>query len=263
MRTISPKHIVVYSQCPTKAFLMLKSEEPFEQTEFDKLLLKFQTQAYDKYCNNFTDIQDYKDSILKKGFEVIKDCNINLTEFDFDSKLIFKNEGKSSLGKFFYEPVIFLGSNQILKENRLELAYLCFLLEKIQNKFPDKGKIIDKESGKHRVELTKLKKPLKSIISEIQSFDQEPPKLILNRLCSQCSFENICKTQAQKEDNLSLLDRITPKQINKLEKKGIFTVKQLSFIYKPRRRNKKVRNPPISYKPELQALAIRSTLVLI
>ena len=113
---------------------MLKSEEPFEQTEFDKLLLKFQTQAYDKYCNNFTDIQDYKDSILKKGFEVIKDCNINLTEFDFDSKLIFKNEGKSSLGKFFYEPVIFLGSNQILKENRLELAYLCFLLEKIQNK---------------------------------------------------------------------------------------------------------------------------------
>jgi len=57
---------------------------------------------------------------------------------------------------------------------------------------------------------------------------------------------------------LSLLDRITPKQINKLEKKGIFTVKQLSFIYKPRRRNKKVKNPPILYKPELQALAIRT-----
>ena len=78
----------------------------------------------------------------------------------------------------------------------------------MQNKFPDKGLIIDKEGSKHRVELTKLKKPLKSIISEIQSFDQAPPKLILNRHCSQCSFENICKPQAQKEDNLSLLDRI-------------------------------------------------------
>jgi predicted RecB family nuclease len=258
MRTISPKHIVAYSQCSTKAFLMLKSEEPFEPTEYDNLLLKFQTSAFDNYCNNFTDIQDYKDGILKKGFEIIKDCNVNLTEFDFQSKLIFKNESKSSLGKFFYEPVIFLGSNQIAKENRLELAYLGFLFDKIQNKFPDKGIIIDKEGGKHRVELTKLKKPLKSIISEIQSFDQTPPKLILNRHCSQCSFENICKTQAQKEDNLSLLDRITPKQINKLEKKGIFTVKQLSFIYKPRRRNKKVKNPPILYKPELQALAIRT-----
>ena len=259
MRTISPKHIVAYSQCPTKAFLMSKSEEPFEQTEYDKLLLKFQTQAFDKYCNNFTDIQDYKDGILKKGFEVIKDCSINLAEFHFQSKLIFKNEGKSSLGKFFNEPVIFLGSNQISKESRLELAYLGFLLEKIQNKFPDKGIIIDKEGGKHRVELTKLKKPLKSIICEIQSFDQAPPKLILNRHCSQCPFENICKRQAQKEDNLSLLDRITPKQISKLEKKGIFTVKQLSFIYKPRRQNKKVKNPPILYKPELQALAIRTT----
>jgi predicted RecB family nuclease len=210
------------------------------------------------YCNNFTDIQDYKDGVLKKGFEIIKDSSINLAEFDFQSKLILKNEGKSSLGKFIYEPVVFIGSKQIAKENRLELAYLGFLLEKIQNKFPDKGLIIDKEGGKHRVELTKLKKSLKSIIAEIQSFDQTAPKLILNRHCSQCSFENICKAQAQKDDNLSLLDRITPKQINSLEKKGIFTIKQLSFIYKPRRRNKKVRNPPVLYKPELQALAIRT-----
>lgn len=258
MQTISPKHIVAFSQCPTKAFLMFKSEEPFEPTEYDKLLLKFQANTFDNYCNNFTDIQNYKEGILKKGFEIVKDCNINLVEFNFQSKLIRKNEGKSSLGKFFYEPTLFLSSNQISKENRLELAYLGFLLEKMQNKFPDKGLIIDKEGSKHRVELTKLKKPLKSIISEIQSFDQAPPKLILNRHCSQCSFENICKPQAQKEDNLSLLDRITPKQINKLEKKGIFTVKQLSFIYKPRRRNKKVKNPPILYKPELQALAIRT-----
>ncbi len=136
---------------------MLKSEEPFEQTEYDKLLLKLQTQAFDKYCSNFTDVQDYEDGILKKGFEIIKDCNINLAEFDFQSKLIFKSEGKSSLGKFFYEPAIFLGSNQIAKENRLELAYLSFLLEKIQNKFPDKGLIIDKNGSKHRIELTKLK----------------------------------------------------------------------------------------------------------
>ena len=138
------------------------------------------------------------------------------------------------------------------------MAYLGFLLEKIQNKFPDKGLIIDKRGNKHRVELTKLKKALTTIISEIQDFEQTPPKLILNRHCQECPFENHCKIQAQKEDNLSLLARITPKQINKLEKKGIFTIKQLSFIYKPRRRNKKVKNPPVLYKPELQALAIRT-----
>lgn len=259
MRAISPKHIVAYSHCPTKAFLMLKSEELLEPTKYDNLLLKFQTKAFENNCNNFTgDIQYYKNGILKKGIEAIRNCDINLIDFDFQSRLILKREGKSSFGRFFYEPVVFIGSNQIGKEDRLELAYLGFLLEKIQNKFPDKGLIIDKEGDNHRIELTNLKKPLKLIISEIQNFDKEQPRLILNRHCSQCSFEGICKAKALKEDNLSLLDRITSKQLDKLEKKGIFTVKQLSFIHKPRRRNKKVKNPPVLYKPELQALAIRT-----
>ncbi len=255
---ISSKHIVAYSQCPRKAFLMLNSFETFDMTEYENLLLKFQKQAFETYHTKLTNIEDYKEGILKKGFEVIKDCNINLEDFNFQSKLIIKNEGKSSLGKFFYEPIVFIGTNQVALENRLELAYLGFLLEKIQKKFPDKGLIIDKKGNRHRVELAKLKKPIKTIISEIQDFEQTPPKLILNRHCQECPFEKHCKTEAQKEDNLSLLARITPKQINKLEKKGIFTIKQLSFIYKPRRRNKKVRNPPILYKPELQALAIRT-----
>jgi hypothetical protein len=73
-------------------------------------------------------------------------CNINLNDFHFHSKLLIKNEGKSSFGKFFYEPVVFLGTNQIAIENRLELAYLGFLLEKIQNKYPEKGLIIDKRA---------------------------------------------------------------------------------------------------------------------
>jgi predicted RecB family nuclease len=259
MLSISPKHIVAYSQCPMKAFLMLNSEVSFDSTEYENLLLKFQNKIFEVYHTKLNNVEDYKEGILKSGFEYIKDCNIHLSDFSFYCKLIIKNEGKSSLGKFFYEPVIFLGTNQIAKENRLELAFLAFLLEKIQNKFPDKGLVIDKKGNRHRVELAKLKKPIKTIISEIQDFEQTPPKLILNRHCQECPFEKHCKTQAQKEDNLSLLARITPKQINKLEKKGIFTIKQLSFIYKPRRRNKKVRNPPILYKPELQALAIRTT----
>ena len=61
MRTISPKHIVAHSQCPTKAFLMFKSEVPLEPTEYDKLVLKFQAKAFAKYCDNLTEIQDYQD----------------------------------------------------------------------------------------------------------------------------------------------------------------------------------------------------------
>ena len=69
----------------------------------------------------------------------------------------------------------------------------------------------------------------------------------------------MCREKAVQEDNLSLLDGIaTQKAINKYEKKGLFTVKQLSYTFKPRKRKKRVKNPPpVIHKPELQALAIR------
>ncbi|WP_298349151.1 IS66 family transposase [Runella sp.] len=258
MKSITSEHIAAYLRCPRKAFLMLNSSETYQLTNYETLLQSFQNQAFEEYLQKSPDIQGYNNGILKKGFEVIRHCRQHIEGFEFESPILVKNEGKSALGKFYYEPALFLGTNLISKENRLELAFLGYLLEKIQNKFPEKGVIIDKSGGKHRVELSKLKKQIKAVVAEIQDFEANPPKLLLNKHCSQCSFETFCKTQAQKEDNLSLLDRITIKQISKLEKKGIFTVKQLSFIYKPRRRNKRVKNPPISYKPELQALAIRT-----
>ena len=58
---------------------------------------------------------------------------------------------------------------------------------------------------------------------------------------------------------MSLLDRITPPLIKKYHKKGIFTVKQLSFLFRPRRRRK--RPPRATFSPELQALAIRTNKI--
>jgi predicted RecB family nuclease len=47
--------------------------------------------------------------------------------------------------------------------------------------------------------------------------------------------------------------------IRQYEKKGIFTVKQLSYLFRPRKRKKRAKNPPpTTHKIELQALAIRT-----
>ena len=58
---------------------------------------------------------------------------------------------------------------------------------------------------------------------------------------------------------MTLLDRMTPPLIRKNNKKGIFTVKQLSFLFRPRRRRK--RRPSAVFSPELQALAIRTNKI--
>src|SRR5262249_33395212 len=68
-----------------------------------------------------------------------------------------------------------------------------------------------------------------------------------------------CTELAIKDDNLSRLERITPPLIKKYNKKGIFTVKQLSFLFRPRRRRK--RPPRTTFTPELQALAIRTNKI--
>jgi predicted RecB family nuclease len=80
---------------------------------------------------------------------------------------------------------------------------------------------------------------------------------MLNKHCPSCPFRDSCLEQAEREDNLSLLDRMTPKLMRKYHDKGIFTVTQLSYLYKPRRSRKKGKHP-VRHSLELQASAIRT-----
>ena len=51
---------------------------------------------------------------------------------------------------------------------------------------------------------------------------------------------------------------MTPKSWQKYHKRGIFTVKQLSYLYRPKRRRRNKKKTFSRHKPELQALAIRT-----
>ena len=257
MLIIKSNHIAAYFTCPRKAYLLLFSDQKPVSTEFELLQVKAKEITTEAYYRK-TEIHLYKGSDLKKGMSAVWDTSVNLDHFEFNCQVLLKREGKSFLGNHYYEPGFFLGTNKISEENRMELAFLCLLLEKIQGKFPDKAFFINKTGEQKRVKLDRFKEEVNVAINDIQEFNVREPKLMLNKHCPQCSFLNLCKTQAIKEDNLTLLDRITPKQINKLEKKGIFTLKQLSYIYRPRRKSKHAKNSVITFKPELQALAIRT-----
>src|SRR6266702_4231543 len=67
----------------------------------------------------------------------------------------------------------------------------------------------------------------------------------------------------KRRDDLSLLDRMTPKAMRRYHNKGIFTVRQLSFVFKPRRRRRRRAAPPPHHDFEVQALAIRTGKVYI
>jgi len=87
--------------------------------------------------------------------------------------------------------------------------------------------------------------------------DSGEPSLILNKHCSICEYSASCKEKAEIDGNMSLLDRATSKAIEKYKKKGIFTIQQLSYLYKPRRRKKQAKQL-VAHNLELQALALRT-----
>ncbi len=68
---------------------------------------------------------------------------------------------------------------------------------------------------------------------------REPPPLLLNKHCAVCDFQQRCRGLAIGRDDLSLLSAMTGKERTKFHSKGIFSITQLSYGYRPRRRKRK------------------------
>jgi predicted RecB family nuclease len=111
----------------------------------------------------------------------------------------------------------------------------------------------------------------RQIIDSIRAIDrtQEPPPLVLNRHCAVCDFQPRCRGVAIDRDDLSLLSAVTAKDRAKCKAKGISTITQLSYGYRPRRRKRtkpdaeraaksaKPVNPAAKNDHKLRALAIK------
>lgn len=100
-----------------------------------------------------------------------------------------------------------------------------------------------------------VRKRLAKIIALLAS--PAPPDLVLNRHCAECEFQARCRKLAVEKDDLSLLANMSAKERQKLRSKGIFTVTQLSYTFRPRRRPKRQRDKREKYHHALKALAIR------
>ena len=99
-------------------------------------------------------------------------------------------------------------------------------------------------------------------LKELQRAEQ-PPMLNLNRHCQVCVYQRRCHTQAIGEDNLSLLRGISEAEMGRLRKKGIFTINQLSYTFRPRRIKKRAKNSAHPHYFALQARALREKTVFV
>jgi len=168
------------------------------------------------------------------------------------------SQGRGRAAQFI--PVRFIFFNKLTKEDRLLAAFDALVLSEMVGQEVGASKIV------HGDGYATLKVKVASLLGTVRKLNGKmsvllasgsPPDLILNRHCGECEFRDSCRQKAVEQDDLSLLTGMSAKERQTLRSKGIFTVTQLSYTFRPRRRPKRLRDRREKYHYSLKALAIR------
>src|SRR6266702_406169 len=272
--TLTSEIVVAYSQCPRKAFFLLCTDEQGMLHEYMCILEQQKSLNQIDYMNmlnvlKLTSLEEKSHSVTDLAHEgnlVIK-ATLKTEGLEAYCDVLTQVESSSSPGGSSYESTIVVGTYSISKEQELELVFTGYVLGQMQKKLPEAGHIVRMGGQVDELKLEPQYKGLKRYLDPLQAWldgaSVNPPPAILNKHCPSCQFRTLCREKAEKEDDLSLLDRMTPKIMQRYHKKGIFTVKQLSYAFKPRRSRKQTKKTTTPHKLELQALAVRTNKIYI
>jgi predicted RecB family nuclease len=264
---ITTEIIQAYAVCPRKAFLSLhpdpgsasRASHPYVQILEQRASVN-RARHMEAIQQQFRDARPYDPNLLGDGRSALIDAIIRTGDLEAHCDSLSKVKAKSLLGRYGYEPTIVVGTQSLTLEQKTAISFAGYVLGQIQHHLPAAGTLVNREGQTRRIHLTGSYKNIGTMIDAMRGWlansSVEPPPIVLNKNCPYCPFRNECTERAIKDSNLSLLDRMTPKLIKKYQKRGIFTVQQLSFLFRPKRSRKKPRCAKFS--PELQALALRT-----
>jgi predicted RecB family nuclease len=171
-----------------------------------------------------------------------------------------------------FVPILFVPWNKPGLSDRLVVCFGALALSQTTGSLAETGTVIYGE-GHHRktVKIADHAIRTRQIIDAISGtcHSSEPPPLVLNRHCAACDFQPRCRGLAVGRDDLSLLSAMTDKERAQSNAKGIFTITQLSYGYRPRRRKRKRpdtersmrANPMARNDHKLKALAVKKNQI--
>lgn len=270
---ISDRLFLDYLQCKHKAFLKLSGKIGVK-SDFEK----YQDENHAEYCRRARERLSLADGntlppAVNSSFKEIKKQNPSVAagisiSNDKHSLILDAAElaSKSSPRKSVYNPIFFLPHQKISKQHKLLLAFYGSALGHEQKIVPASGRIIfGNDFSSTRVKLSSLIKTVGKIEKEITNMidKQTAPPLRLSDHCKVCEFQELCYAAAKEKDDLSLLKGLSGKEIDTLNKRGIFTVTQYSYTFRPRRAKKMESRQILKHHHSLNALAIRTQTIYI
>jgi predicted RecB family nuclease len=267
--TVTSRLLEAYVKCTTKCFLRSRSEA-YEGNPYanwvDNQNKSYRVGALDRFKNGVpshdcsrspTSAEDLKTAEWRLAVELVARAEDLESRIDAVERVPTQGPGRPSQ----FVPIRFFANNKLTRENKILIAFDALVLSKVLGRDVSLGKIIhgDAYAALNVKMIPPLAADVRKLIGKIRVLltDQTPPDLVLNRHCNECEFQLRCRQKATEKDDLSQLPRIAMKDRKKLHGKGIFTVTQLSYTFRPRRRPKRHASKREKYHHSLKALAIR------
>ena len=272
--TITSAFFEAYLKCPTKCFLRSLGESGTGNAYAD--WVKSQSNSYrsaaiarlkDGIAKNDCVTSPLDRTALKSAkWQLATDTKVCGPDIESAIHAVERVSRNTPGRPAQFIPVRSVFTNKVSRHDGLLLGFDSLVLSEALGRDVKLGKII------HGDDLVTLRVNTSALESEVRKINatiaallsgKEPPDLVLNRHCSECEFQTRCRQKAIGTDDLSLLAGMKEDERNRYRSKGIFTVKQLSYTFRPRRTPKRTKNPARPRYPALQALAIRENTVYV
>lgn len=159
-------------------------------------------------------------------------------------------------GKKNIIPIFITPFEKVTKADKLFIALQASFIQSEYNLYSESCKIIyGKNLNQTKFGLSLFTKNTKKIINELNKIlsTSSAPAFFKNGHCQICEFQKSCLDKLIERDDLSLLAGLKPQEIISKNNRGVFSVKQLSYTFRPKRNPYRKRK----FLPELKALAIR------
>ena len=235
-----------YLRCPTKSHLFCRpdlpaattgqkrrpEEDPFQQGGSSRL--RASVPDHEVYTGTPT-----AETIKRKMYRMILDYTALATDLraHLHGLELVHAAGTKNLSVDQYIPIRFVSAERISVVHRFLLAFDALVFSQaVSTPLPHTGKLVHGRGySTTTVLLTPLYAKVRSVIAAIwaQQASPTPPPIVLNKHCAQCQYASRCRQIAMEADDLSLLAKISTKERQGYHEKGIFTVKQLSYTFRP------------------------------
>jgi predicted RecB family nuclease len=264
---ISNEVIESFLKCKYKAYL--KSNNTIGlKTEYELLEQELHHEYKTKFYNNIRvnsdipilPIWNFREKAQVNMPTYVFDPRLQSKEFDIGFEALELSPNESSPTKLNYIPISISAKEEIAKPEKVLLTVKCLIITQLRKLSFEYGKII---YGRHlrstKVHLSLYVKEAQKLLRDVTKTIKHDvaPRFYQNPYCKICEFYGACHSVLVEKDDLSLLGRLREKKILKHNDRGIFTVHQLSYTFRPQRKRKKPSSKVQPFSWELKALALR------